>query len=188
MMSKLFIGKLAALFFTCLLSVNAHAQSKVVWSCNAMAAVPAISAVRNQLYEVRAGRVIFKEGKSGTINLFCPITRDLGPSLRSLHLTYRDGDGHKGKTSSVTAAIRRVNKKTGHVTSFKFGTVSSNDVAAPDSGPKGWKTHQSARASETLLNQNHHMDLGNFYYYVQITMRRTDDKVPLAVMGVYLTT
>ena len=190
-MSKLFIGKWVALFFTCLLSVNAHAQA--VWSCNAMAAVPAIPAVRDQLYEVRAGRVIFKEGKSGTINLFCPITRDLGPSLWDLRLTYRDGDGHEGP-SVVSAALRRVNRKTGHVASFKYGTVSSNDDGnpsinenpAPNSGPQGWATHQSARPGRTLLNQNHQMDLENFYYYVQITMKRTNGVTPLGVMGAFL--
>ncbi len=201
MTSKLFIGRLAALFFTCLLSVNAYAQSQVVWSFNAMAAVPAIPAVGDQLYEVRAGRVIFKEGESGTINLFCPITRDLGP-LRSLFLTYRDGDGWL-YPASVTATLRRVNRRTGHVTSFNYGTVSSNDPGdfsdvdtpiqpAPNSEIDGWATHQSAKPgkfggpAETLLNQTHRMDLWNFYYYVQITMKRTDGMIPLAVMGVYL--
>jgi hypothetical protein len=182
---------LIAVALACLLSANAH--DKVVWSCDAMAAVPAIPAIKNELYEVRAGRVIFKDGRSGTVNLFCPITRDLGPSIRSLFLTYRDGDGHEGP-SVVSAALRRVNRKTGHVTTFNFGNTSSNDDGkpqinenpAPNSGIKGWATHQSARPGRTLLNQNHQMDLMNFYYYVQITMKRKNGITPLAVMGVFI--
>ena len=159
------------------------AEAKVVWSYNAMASVPAGGQIKGDLYDSRAGKVIFKAGKTGNIALICPIPDDLGKvRLRSLRLTYRDGDGKEGP-SLVSAAIRRVRRSNGSVTSLSNGTVSSNDANAVNSGPSGWATHQSGSPGRVL---NHVLDLDNFYYYVQINLKRTDSKVPLGVMGVHL--
>lgn len=159
------------------------AEAKVVWSYNAMASVPAGASMNSGLYDSLAGRVIFKKGKTGTIALICPISDDLGKvSLRSLRLTYRDGDGRQGP-SVVSASIRRVKKSNGSVATLRNGTVSSNDSNAVNSGPTGWVTHQSGSPGRVL---SHVLDLDNYYYYVQINLKRTDAAVPLGVLGVHL--
>jgi len=159
------------------------AHAEVVWSYNVMACEPAGAPIKRNLHASLAGKVVFKEGKTGNIALICPISGDLGKTLlRSLRLTYRDGDGKEGP-SVVSAGIRRVRRSNGHVESLPNGSVSSNDSNAVNSGPSGWATHQSGAPGRVL---NHVIDLDNFYYYVQINLKRTDANVPLAVMGVYL--
>lgn len=179
--------KLPALLLLCTLAYAvpsvAFAQSRVVWSCNAMAAQPAGAPIRRDLHASLAGKVIFEEDRTGNIALICPILDDLDRTqLRSLRLTYRDGDGKLGP-SVVTAAIRRVNRSNGNVATLTNGQVSSNDASAPNSGPTGWATHQSGSPGNVL---NHVVDLGDFYYYVQINLQRTDAAVPLGVIGVHL--
>jgi hypothetical protein len=170
-----------ALFAVCMIRV---ASAEVIWSYNAMAGVPTPPTIQNDLYECRAGKVIFKEGKTGTITLICPVSQNLSEygDLRSLIMIYRDGDGHEGP-SEVTAELRRVRMSDGHVESLQNGIVSSNDPSAPNRGPTRWATHQSAKPGKTI---NHVMDLVHYYYYVQITLKRNGG-APLAIMGVYLT-
>ena len=164
-------------------AVTVFAQSKVVWSFNAMAAAPAGGSISEDLYDALTGKVVFREGKTGNIALICPISDDLnGTLLRSLRLTYRDGDGKQGP-SVVSASIRRVRKSDGHVASLPNGEVSSNGPGAVNSGPNGWATHQSGAPGNVL---NHTLDLRNFYYYVQINLKRTDPTVPIGVIGVHL--
>lgn len=159
------------------------AQSKVVWSFDAMACEPAGAPIAMDLHDSLAGAVRFKEGKTGNIALICPISDDLGnTTLRSLRLTYRDGDG-KGGPSLVSAALRRVRRSDGDVATLPNSEVNSNDSNADNSGPNGWATHQSGSQGAVL---NHVLDLSNFYYYVQINLKRTDADVPLGVMGVHL--
>ena len=162
------------------------AFSEVLWSCNAMAAQPAGIPVLIDKHESSHGNVRFKDGKSGTISLICPVTYWPGPGyIRTLVLTYRDGDGHEGP-SEVSAALRRVKRSssTTDIRTLPNGRVSSNDSNAPNSGPKGWETHQSAKVGNVI---SHVPDFINYYYYVQITLKRNDDNVPLGVMGVYMT-
>ena len=158
----------------------------VIWSYNAMAAVPTPATLEKGLYDALAGRVNFREGKTGTINLICAVPATLhNQFVRSLFLTYRDGDGNTGP-SVVSAALRFIRKSDGHVETVGNGNVSSNDSAAPNSGPSGWVTHQSATAGNTIDNA-HTMDFDQNYYYVQITLERSSYEVPLGVIGVYLT-
>jgi hypothetical protein len=162
----------------------ASAQSSVVWQYDAMACVPAGAPIATDLHDSLAGGVRFKAGKTGNIALICPISHNVGTGgLRSLRLTYRDGDGNLGP-SVVTAVIPRVRRSDGHVATLLNGDVNSNDSNAPNSGPTGWATHQSGSPGHVL---SHLPDLLNYYYYVQINMKRTDAAVPLAVMGVHLT-
>ncbi len=159
---------------------TAHAE--VVWSCNAMAFEPVgAPTIERDLHKSLAGRVVFKEGKTGTIALVAQITKDLG-YLRSLRLTYRDGDGKEGP-AEVSANIRRIRRTDGHVAMLANSAVSSNDSNAINSGPSSWATHQSG-APGSVIQQG--MDLDNYYYYVQIVLKRTDAAVPLAVMGAYI--
>lgn len=164
-------------------TTRASTESRVVWSCNAMAAQQAGAPIVAGLYDALAGGVRFREGRTGNIALICPILDDLGGvGLRSLRLTYRDGDGKQGP-SEVSAVIRRVRRSDGHVATLENGDVTSNAVAAPNSGPTGFATHQSGSPGNVL---NHVIDLENFYYFVQINLKRSDAGVPLAVMGVHL--
>lgn len=156
----------------------------VIWSQDAMAAVPTPATLRADLYDSVAGRVKFRSGRTGTVNLISAIPATLHKRhLRSLFLTYQDGDGRQGP-ARVSAALRMIRRRDGHVETVRNGGVSSNDRRAPNSGPRGWVTHQSATRGNTI---DHRLDFEKNYYYVQITLRRSDPTVPLGAIGVYLT-
>ena len=168
------------------------ATADIVWPRNAMGATPTPATLEDGLTDALAGRVVFRQGKTGTANLICPIgsvSQNLSKfTVRSLHLTYHDGDGKEGP-SVVSAALRRIRKSDGHVETVKNGGVSSNSPNASNSGPGGFATHQSATPGNTI---DAGLDFKDFYYYyyyyyVQITMRRSDAAVPLAVQGAFLT-
>lgn len=156
----------------------------IIWSHDAMAAVPTPATLRGDLYDSVAGRVKFREDETGTVNLICPVPASLHDRhVRSLFLTYQDGDGREGP-SVASAALRSIRKEDGHVETVANGNVSSNDDDAENSGPDGWVTHQSASAGDTI---EHDMDFDRHYYYVQITLERSDPSVPVGAIGVYLT-
>ena len=152
-----------------------------------MSCVPIPLVVQKDLIDVQSGRVIFKPGKAGIVSLICPIgtvsEKMKNASLRSLFLTYRDGDGKEGPGGVVTANLRRVRQSDGAVESLSNSLVSSNSTNAPNSGPKGWATHQSATTNSNIAQG---FEFDKFYYYVHITMKRDDSAVPLAVLGVFL--
>jgi hypothetical protein len=151
-----------------------------------MAGSPTPATLESELYDALAGRVRFRSGKTGTANLIYPVPATLDDRfVRSLFLTYRDGDGRQGP-SVVSAVLRFVRKSDGHVQSVGNSGVSSNDDAAPNSGPNGWATHQSATRGNTIENA-HTMDFESNYYFVQLTLRRSDPAVPLGALGVFLT-
>ncbi len=184
-------NKLIELVFFCLLTVfisaNAAAEDDdhIIWSSNAMACVPAGAPIVVDNHESLAGKVRFKEGKRGKVALICPIhmvTVATGKSPRSLHLTYRDGDGKQGN-SLVSAVLRKVRRSNGQVETIVNSVVSSNATNAANSGVNGWATHQSATTGNTIGQR---FDFLRYYYYVQINMDNTSGTT-LAVMGVYLT-
>ena len=163
------------------------AQSRVVWSYDAMACVPAGAPIPTGLYDALAGGVRFREGKTGTVSLICPIQADLsGTHLRSLRLTYRDGDGPGpgNEAGGVSAALRRVTMRDGSVETVRNGEISSNKSSALNSGPTGWATDQSATSGNTL---DVTLDFSKYFYYVQITLKRTDPSVAVGALGVHLT-
>jgi hypothetical protein len=99
-------------------------MSSIIWSYSALAAVPTEATIQKDLYVSRAGRLLFREGKSGIASFICPISDgslegEKGQHLRSLFLTYRDQDGPgpspSGGPSEVHANLRRVRKSDGHV-------------------------------------------------------------------------
>lgn len=158
----------------------------IEWSYNAMAAVPTPATLRDDLCDYLAGRVRLREGKTGTANLICPVPATFHQKhLRRLLLTYGDGD-HGGDASEVRAAIRFIRKGDGHVQTVgnnqEWSTVSSNDDNAPNSGPSGWATHQSNRGFERIGV----LDFNKRYYYVQITLKRSNPDIPVRAMGVEL--
>ena len=172
--------------FVILMSVGTWsgvAMAKILWSCNAMTAQPAgIPIIRNK-HVSSHGSVRFRAGRTGTVSLVCPVTSWSGPGyIRSLILTYRDGDGRQGP-SRVVASLRRVRLSDGHIETLRNGTTDSNQSNAINSGPRGWASHQSARAGNVI---GHVPDFNRYYYYVQITMTRRDAAVPIGAMGVSL--
>lgn len=176
-------NSIISVIFLCFFFISPVASADIVWSSNAMACEPAGAPIIRDNHDSLAGIVRFKAGHRGDVILICAISSMLTKySLRSLRLTYRDGDGKEGP-SVVSAAIRKVRISDGHVVTLTNGSVSSNDSNAINSGPNGWATHQSGTVGHVL---DERLDLSKYYYYVQINMKRTNSGVPLAVMGVYL--
>lgn len=161
-------------------------QMPQFWSYNAMAATPTPASLREDLYDSIAGKVKFREYKTGTINLICPVPATFHQDRPwQIHLTYQDGD-HGADTTVVSAAFRSVHASDGHVETVggQLGDVSSNDAGAPDSGSDGWATHSSTTGFVKISNE--HLNFNDNLYYVQITLKRSDPDVPVGAMGVYM--
>ena len=167
---------------------------RVAWSMNAMAFVPTQKTLQSNIAFQVAGKVTFQEGKIGTITLICPLSS--GPLIpetqtgtefviKQLSLTYRDGDA-EGSSGVVSATLRIVNKETGHVSNLE--NVSSNAPGAPNSGPKTYVTHGEPKLNTgaPMPGINHKLNLNKYFYYIQITLKRTNPNIPVAVMGVTL--
>jgi hypothetical protein len=155
-MNRLFIFLLMCTIVHTAPSV-ALAQSKVVWSFSAMAAQPAGIPIRRDLHVSSHGNIRFNSGMAGTIVLICPITDDLdGVRLHSLRLTYNDGDGSQGP-ARVNASLTRVRRSNGRIASLPNSGVSSNDENAPNSGLKGWATHQSGSSGRWECRREHQL-------------------------------
>jgi hypothetical protein len=95
------------------LSTAEEAIVSHLWSSAATSATPYHDAIQNDLFLNSLGRVRFKEGKTGTINLVCSVenVRDLA-SVRHLHVTYRDA---RQGTGQVTAVLKKVSRQSGNI-------------------------------------------------------------------------
>lgn len=167
---------------------------RIGWSMDAMGCVPTEETARKNILIQVAGKVKFKKGKTGSITLICPISAaPLTPetstgsasTVKQLLLTYKDGDaGAPG--GLVTASLRFVDRKTGHIANL--GVVSSNSPQAPNSGPKGFATYgrPNLKTNTPVPGINHSFRFSKYFYFIQITLKRSSPNIPVSVMGVSL--
>jgi hypothetical protein len=159
-----------------LVTINEAAFAEIVWSCNAMGAVPTPPTVQQDLIVVQAGRVSFNEGKTGTAVLVCPIgtvTSRLREPLRSLSITFAVD---AGAGAVAEASLRRIDRNTGHVETVENGHVTSE---GNNPLPAHWRTESISGIKDSL-------DDPRFDYYVQITLKRTSPITKVIVQGVIL--
>ena len=160
-----------------LVTVNEAAFAEIVWSCNAMGAVPTPPTVQQDLIVVQAGKVSFNEGKTGTANLVCPIgtlTSRLHGPLHGLSITFAVD---AGAGAVAEASLRRVDRNTGHVETVENGHVTSE---GHNPLPGHWRAESTSGITDSL-------DDPRFIYYVQITLKRTSPNPDVSVQGVTLT-
>ena len=159
-----------------LVTLNETAFAEIVWSCNAMGAVPTPPTLQQDLIAVEAGRVSFNEGKTGTANLVCPVgtlTSRLHGPLESLSITFAVG---AGAGAVAEASLRRVDRNTGHVETVENGHVTSE---GHNPLPAHWRTESTSGLTDSLEDPR-------FFYYVQITLKRTSPNMKVIVQGVTL--
>jgi hypothetical protein len=149
-----------------------------LWSSAAAGATPYHDAIQRDLFLNTLGRMRFREGKIGTINLVCPVeyVRQL-ESVRHLRVTFRDAGRLPGR-GRVVAVLKKVSKQTGNITNV-LG-ISSDSVSAP---PDQLRTAVSVQlpSDEIPLNDDLH------YYYIVITLERTSLEQNPTVFGVSFT-
>lgn len=151
------------------------------------------SAQKNIAFQV-AGKTTFRDGAVGTFTLICPISS--GPLIpetrhgedfvvKQLEMTWQDGDA-EGPAGAVTVQLRHVNKKTGHVETI-IG-FDSNSLGVPNSGPSQFATHGVPDLTQGVPNHgiNHRLNFQTHYYYIQVTVKRTNARVPVKFMGASL--
>lgn len=154
-----------------LLSTTAAAIADTVeWSSAAMACTPTSRTVAEGKYVTTAGRVKFRKGKTGSISFVCPITQKLkrGSYILKGHTTYAGGGN--GQT---LIALRR-SKKDG----YGVTNVVNADIyfAAPP----------NKHRSQSGGNKNLVFDTAKFYYWVQLTIKKSDSNGERAIHGVEL--
>ena len=146
-----------------------------LWSAAATGAVPYAEDLA--LYSSANGRLRFKAGATGRIRVVCNVTnvRDL-ESVRHLHVTYRDA-GRAPEQGQVSAVLKKVNRISGNI--INVAGFSS------ESAPTGAEffTGKSVRLQDDEIP----LDDTEHYYYVVITIERSDDETQNpTVLGVYL--
>ena len=165
-----------------LVAVSAQGDYKrtgIVWTYNAMAATPLPKTAALDLLIASHGSVRIKDDRTGTATIICPVvpTHQLQDhKMAGFSLVYRDGDESQGG-SFVSAALKRVRPSNGNTLVQVIVRVSSNDPEAPDSGDSGWAKVRSLAAF------GHMFAFDEYYYYVQITLKKNSAR-PVGVMGV----
>lgn len=140
----------------------------VEWSSAAMACTPTSSTVAEGRYVTTAGRVKFKEGQVGTISFVCPVSGELrnGSYILKAHTT----SGGPGKTF---VNLRRSKKD-----SFSVTTILDADIYIAI--PNNKHESQKSGRGQVVFNTK------EFYYWVQLTVKKSDASGELAIHGVEL--
>jgi hypothetical protein len=141
------------------------------WAMDGAGCVPTDPAIQNDSYIITAGRIKFKDPKVGSITVICPVSVKVG-SINSIGVSYRDSTG-VGTSARVRAALRRINKFNGSVSTVTGLVFDSNNEGETN------YTFQTAFTSHTL-------DDSNFYYFIQVTLTRSSTSEIIEFGGVEL--
>ena len=152
----------------------ANAQSPR-WAMNGAGCVPTGTTIQLENHLVVAGHVKFQSGKTGQIVLICPVSVGVG-SVNRLGVSYIDSSG-TGATSGVRVQLRRIRKTTGNVE-----TVAGFDFNSNASFPStaSWAYRGAVTAA------GHTLDDFNYFYYVQVTLSRSNTIDAASIGGVEL--
>ena len=145
------------------------------WAMNGAGCVPTGTTIQLENYLMVAGHVKFQAGKTGQIVLTCPVAVGVG-NVNRLGVAYIDSTG-TGTASGVRVQLRRIRKTTGNVetvTGFDFNSNSSFPSTA------SWAHRGAGPAS------GHTLDDFNYYYYVQVTLTRSNTSDSASIGGVEL--
>jgi len=130
------------------------------------------------------GRVYFNDGKTGEIVLFCHVSEALhGKTIVNMELSAIDTiPGHAG--IGVSAALRRVSKLHGNISSVPGATVSTEDSSC--------RYHGDIATREVLFCdkpiQPHHLNFRKYFYFYQVNLVRTHPTQNVKGIGVSLRT
>ncbi|MCK5352961.1 hypothetical protein KAJ77_10270 [bacterium] len=147
------------------------------WYAAATGCVPHDDAVQEDIYSTANGKVVFKEGKTGTVYLACNIDNYERKSDNPLYLylNYQWAPGFQREPNNIVQAqLKRVIRSTGNI--VNIADISSNIVAG--------KGNDVQRILRILPDDEQSLDLVNSYYYVIITLRRNTTEVNPTAIGV----
>jgi hypothetical protein len=132
---------------------------------NGASCTPGDPAIQSNRYFITAGSVNYRQGASGLVTLYCPVTipddfSSLCPNLQyRMRLTYTDSDG-AGDAVSVTAQLLRLSNATGAF----LGLVGNFQIAS-NASDITVRTNQTAQWG---FGFNTDKD----YYYYRVDMNR----------------
>lgn len=145
------------------------------WAMNGAGCVPTGTTIQLENYLVVAGHVKFQAGKTGQITLICPVSVGVG-NVNRLGVAYIDSTG-TGVGSGVRAQLRRIRKTTGNVETVAGFEFDSN-ASFPSTAAWAYRGAGVARG--------HTLDDFNYYYYVQVTLNRSNSSDIASIGGVEL--
>ena len=174
MRSRILIGTLPTLLL--MLAPHEAAGQGPRWVMDGAGCVPVQSAIQDDLYIIVAGRIKFKPQKTGSITVMCPVSVGVG-SVNRIFVSYLDSSG-PGTAAHVVAALRRIRKTDGHVSTVEDFVFNSNNESV---------TQYSFRGDGPSSEDGHTLDDANFYYYVQVVLVRDNSKDLVEFGGVELT-
>ena len=139
--------------------------------------VPSSQTIDAQTHVTQAGNVRFDTGKVGIVTMFCPIPFEASFKAEVVGLTVllRDGDGLGANVVSVN--LRRLQRSNGSISNHQNAQLNSNrDCSEPND--VNWK--------ECAIRFPDDLDFKRFYYFFQVTLRRSNPSVNASFGGIRL--
>jgi hypothetical protein len=169
---------------------SATAIASTTWATVGAGCVPTGQTSHAHMQFQTAGRTGFASGKVGEIVLTCPITTPLSSASR-LYLYYVDSDG-ASTGASVSALLRRVNRATGAVSNVPLWneerTQQIASLTSNHQGPASSWTRISRPLGEFQFGgPSHNFAFNDYFYYVQINMRRSSISQTASFGGIKVT-
>jgi hypothetical protein len=133
------------------------------WVMDGAGCVPSDRTIKADSYIVVGGRIKFNGSRTGGIAVICPVSAGLGTVSR-IGVSYRDSTG-SGKSARVSTDLRRIRKTDGHVENVTgTGLTFSSD------------NHATTKYTFALGGSpsDHTLDDVNYYYFVQVTLVRSN--------------
>lgn len=177
-MKKLAFAVLAVLTLAAVSSRDAAAQAaQNYWSQTGAQCVVDDNAEANQLYSRTSGSIKFAAGKTGTIGLFCSISKNNGAqNPNQLWINYQDTDGSGVTATIVKARLFGMPRNSVPTNIYQIGT----DITSTTPILLNSADNRAARYF------THTLDFENNYYFIYAEITRASTSQQAILYGVNL--
>lgn len=168
------VSFVAILLVLCVRASDARADN--YWSTTGAQCNVVEDSVVNSRYMLASGGIKFAAGKTGTIALFCAVSRDSGATNpNTLYVHYQDTDLTVANTK-VLARLFRMNRFTSIGAITQIGT----DITSATPAIAG------AADNYMLRTFSHTLDFTNNFYFIYVELTRASTAQQAIVAGVSL--
>lgn len=171
-MNKIILVAATLLALSVLSSRSASAQSaQNYWSQTGAQCNVDDSSTANALYSRTSGSIKFAPGKTGTIGMFCSISKNTSAANpNQIWLSYQDTDLYSSNATKVTARLFGMSRQTGAI--FQIGTDITS--SSPAGAPSAFDNYTFQYIGHTF-----NFEANYYFYYVELTRASTSQQAIL---------